>query len=495
MKIKIKKGGLFEIEFKDYFKTHESFKTFIIDGNKFINTEYLEKDIINIYDELLVFDGSFKTSLILPMIIERLKFSYRSAFKVEFWKERGYGIEEFNDWICKRRNVEPVKKMVDGVINKFKYGKFKFEYNGEPVCNLCKSKLDFDILIDTYVINKCENDNCASHDNKEIKTIRQLAFLPKEIFKKKNNKINIDFKSKKEYWLLKGFSVSETNEKVCEIKNKLKGIHQNTKEFYKIVTDMSDSEIDLLFKKNSHLSPEYWINKNIDSDVYKKNISEYQKKVSNEFAEKRKENPATYSAVTTTQIGYWIKKGFSESDAKQKILERQTTFSLDICIEKHGKEKGRKKWSKRQEKWTKTLNDGGNLKIGYSKISQELFDNLINYYVTGKEKVFYATKNGEYRMKRDEGSVWVYDFVDLNKMKIIEYNGDQYHGNPEKYLAEDYPHPFRKNITAKEMWDKDKRKTENAIKKGFEVLVVWDSEYRWGNKQKVIDKCLKFLEL
>ena len=70
-----------------------------------------------------------------------------------------------------------------------------------------------------------------------------------------------------------------------------------------------------------------------------------------------------------------------------------------------------------------------------------------------------------------------------------------YHGNPKKYLAEDYPHPFRKTITAKEMWDKDEKKKKTAEKDGFEVFVVWDSEYRWGKKQEVINKCLEFLEL
>ena len=34
------------------------------------------------------------------------------------------------------------------------------------------------------------------------------------------------------------------------------------------------------------------------------------------------------------------------------------------------------------------------------------------------------------------------------------------------------------------MWDKDKRKLDVAIEEGFEVLVIWDSEYRWVIKKK-----------
>ena len=68
-----------------------------------------------------------------------------------------------------------------------------------------------------------------------------------------------------------------------------------------------------------------------------------------------------------------------------------------------------------------------------------------------------------------------------------------FHGNPNKYKADDYPHPFRKTITAQEMWDKDKRKLDVAIEEGFEVMVIWDSEYRLGNKQEIINKCIAFL--
>lgn len=89
--------------------------------------------------------------------------------------------------------------------------------------------------------------------------------------------------------------------------------------------------------------------------------------------------------------------------------------------------------------------------------------------------------------------IWLYDFADLKNKKIIEYNGDNYHANPKKYLSEDHPHPFRKKITAQEIWDKDRLKIKAANEKGFDVLTIWDSEYRWGNKQKVIGRCLDFL--
>lgn len=483
MKIKIKKGGLFKIEFKDYFKTLELFKTFIKEGNEFINVDYLEDDILCIYNELTALDIELKTNLVLPLVIKKLNFKNRSAFKLEFWEERGYGIEEFNAWVCKRRNIEPAKRMEDGVFNKFKYGNYKFDYNGEPKCNLCKSNLDFNILIDTYIINKCCNNDCISHDNKDIKTLRQLAFLPIEVFENKNKKINVDSKLTKEYWLLKGFSLDESIKKVKETKEKLNGAHQTTRKYYEITTDMSDDEISLFLKRKSHLSSEYWINRDVDDYVDK--IKTHQTIASNEFAKKRKENPGIYSAVTQTQVGYWVKNGFSKEEAKNKVSERQRTFSLDICIEKYGEDKGKERWLDRQKKWHSNFK-----KNNFSKISQELFWDIYEKIddVTKKDNEIYfaelnqSTKvedksgaNHEYRLRLSESYI-LPDFFIKNKKKIIEFDGTYYH---------------RGNIENKK---REKKRDEQIEKSGYVVFHVSEKEYKY-NKQKVVNKCLEFLGL
>jgi very-short-patch-repair endonuclease len=101
------------------------------------------------------------------------------------------------------------------------------------------------------------------------------------------------------------------------------------------------------------------------------------------------------------------------------------------------------------------------------------------------------------RLKRKTGGYYFYDFTDIKNKKIIEYNGDMYHANPNKYKAKDNPHPFRKSMTSKEIWDKDSAKIKLAQDNGYEVLVIWDSEYRYkgsNNKEKVIQKCINFLK-
>jgi hypothetical protein len=197
----------------------------------------------------------------------------------------------------------------------------------------------------------------------------------------------------------------------------------------------------------------------------------------------------------TTRLDYWIDKGFNEEEAEKKLKERQLTFTLEKCIEKHGEIDGKRIYTERQEKWQKSLAENGNLKCGFSKISQELFYEILDIYsISNRKELFFATKNEEYRLEKEEGGVWIYDFVDLPNKKIIEYNGDEYHANPKLFEANDYPHPFRKNITAQEIWEKDERKRLIAEEEGFEILTIWDSEYR-RNKLGTLKKCLDFLKI
>lgn len=58
---------------------------------------------------------------------------------------------------------------------------------------------------------------------------------------------------------------------------------------------------------------------------------------------------------TPTQIGYWLKKGYSKEEAIEKLRERQLTFTLEKCIKKYGEEEGRKRYLDRQIKWQETI--------------------------------------------------------------------------------------------------------------------------------------------
>jgi len=135
------------------------------------------------------------------------------------------------------------------------------------------------------------------------------------------------------------------------------------------------------------------------------------------------------------------------------------------------------------------------MKMGYSKISQDLFYNILETYdIDSRINVKFATHNEEFKLNNPDGGIFIYDFTDIINKKIIEYNGDMFHANPKKYKETDTPHPYRKNKTSSEIWESDKNKLIEAKNNGYDVLVIWDSEYRWGNKERIIKKCINFLK-
>lgn len=64
--------------------------------------------------------------------------------------------------------------------------------------------------------------------------------------------------------------------------------------------------------------------------------------------QKHKEN-------SNTSLKYYTSRGYTLEEAKIALSERQSTFSLAKCIEKHGEVEGKKVWQARQDKWLATL--------------------------------------------------------------------------------------------------------------------------------------------
>jgi G:T-mismatch repair DNA endonuclease (very short patch repair protein) len=58
---------------------------------------------------------------------------------------------------------------------------------------------------------------------------------------------------------------------------------------------------------------------------------------------------------------------------------------------------------------------------------------------------------------------------------IIEYNGDYWHCNPNKYNP-DYIHPHKKK-TSYQIWSEDKIRIDNIIKYNYNLEVVWESYF------------------
>jgi len=180
------------------------------------------------------------------------------------------------------------------------------------------------------------------------------------------------------------------------------------------------------------------------------------------------------------------------SGAKQKLSKRMKgVFTLSWFIKKYGDSQGKIKYQERIDniksttyfkKYNKTN------KNNYSKISQELFWKLYKELNLKEHKVYFAELNHEYGC----GTCKNFDFVDNTQKKVIEYHGDNFHANPKFFEENAKPHPYNKEITAKEMWLFDKNKQNAAIKKGYKIIEIWHSDYL-KDAQGVINKCKKFL--
>lgn len=192
------------------------------------------------------------------------------------------------------------------------------------------------------------------------------------------------------------------------------------------------------------------------------------------------------NAIKDTNIEYYLNQGMSEEEAELALKNRQSTFSLDKCIKKYGEEEGKHIFNERQSKWIKKLQKSfeinGDSRSTTSMFAEDMIKAICKYLfipVPTREKYI---SDGEHN--------FAFDFT-LGK-KIIEFQGDYWHCNPEKYSA-DYVHKTY-GITAQEVWDKDKIKLECARNHGYEVLYIWELDYR-KDREGQIKKCLEFLNV
>lgn len=202
----------------------------------------------------------------------------------------------------------------------------------------------------------------------------------------------------------------------------------------------------------------------------------------------------------TNQVLYWVKKGFSEEDAKKKVSERQRTFSLEKCIQKYGKKDGIKRWQQRQDKWQNTLksktpeeierinraklNNGGK---SYSLISQSLFWKIYEIIKNDYSTIKFATllndkgdsdwsgKSHEQYISGKNNERFFLDFYIADTLKVIEFDGEYWHNKIKKVKI------------------RDKKKDDFLTENGYKLLRVKEEDFR-KNPEKIINECLNFIK-
>ena len=167
----------------------------------------------------------------------------------------------------------------------------------------------------------------------------------------------------------------------------------------------------------------------------------------------------------------------TEDEAKEALSERQTTFTIAKCIEKYGQEKGLEVWNTRQKKWLKSYK-----KSNFSKISQKLFwdimpmlpdiSNIFFAQLNENKELDESGINHEYRLSLNSKTI-LPDFINIVEKKIIEFDGDYWHGKVGNVKREE-------------------ERDISLLKTGYKVLHIKEYEYK-KNKQETLQQCLNFL--
>ena len=116
---------------------------------------------------------------------------------------------------------------------------------------------------------------------------------------------------------------------------------------------------------------------------------------------------------------------------------------------------------------------------GYSKLASSLFEAI------DLERSEFKPKTREFCLLGK-----IFDFR-IGK-KLIEFNGDYWHANPKKYDSEFLVGRNGKR-KASEIWAADKAKIELAERNGYQVKVIWESEYK-RTPTKIIEECRQWIQ-
>lgn len=162
-------------------------------------------------------------------------------------------------------------------------------------------------------------------------------------------------------------------------------------------------------------------------------------------------------------------------------INKKKVNNIDNFIERYGEEEGTKKYLEYFE---------NNQNYFFSKEASSLFEELDNYFKFSH--VYYAPKTQEFgKFDAENKCYYYYDFVLPDINLCIEFNGDIFHANPKTFNESDTPNPYKKDLTAKEIWEHDKRKLDLLKKNNYNIIIVWESDYN-KDRQKNNRKFKKY---
>ena len=215
-----------------------------------------------------------------------------------------------------------------------------------------------------------------------------------------------------------------------------------------------------------------------------------------------------YKLFKDLHIDYSLKKSLC-SDIT--IKKRKNT-----CLLKYGVESNFTKDCDSRKKWEKNLFDKEGIINVFQResVKKKSVETIIRKYgkelwlhsITSREKGVISKLNKkifeileknninftiEFKILRPDSYYYAYDIL-LENNKIIEINGDYWHGNPLIYKEKDILlKGSSKEILVKDKWNYDNKKIEFAKNNNYEIIVIWESEIK-ENIEKVTEKLISY---
>ena len=109
----------------------------------------------------------------------------------------------------------------------------------------------------------------------------------------------------------------------------------------------------------------------------------------------------------------------------------------------------------------------------YSKVANEALTKIS----VASGLTFMCGINGKEFVIPREKNIYKVDAYNAELNLVIEFYGDAFHGNPQRYAPDDRCHPYFKDITAQELYLKTKERDAFIIASGYNLIIIWEGDW------------------